>query len=201
MNWLAAVNVKPQRKVYLVPVGKVDKPVLDILTRELPQRFHLPVAVAPQIPVPKKAYDKKRSQYLSTTILKELKKRLPRDAEKALGIVDKDLFVPRLNFVFGEAELGGRAAVIALPRLRQEYYGLKANQKLFLARTLKEAVHELGHTFGLKHCADPKCVMHFSNSLRDTDIKLPDFCSRCQSLGRLPKGSSTRATDDEPLQQ
>lgn len=82
--------------------------------------------------------------------------------------------------VFGEAELGGYFAIISLARLRQSFYGLPEDKHLFLERTIKEAVHELGHTYGLSHCPDPECVMHFSNSLMDTDRKKPSFCSRCQ---------------------
>jgi archaemetzincin len=68
-----------------------------------------------------------------------------------------------------------------LPRLRQEFYGLNTNKSLFYQRIIKEAVHELGHAFGLKHCNNPMCVMHFSNSLPDTDIKQNSFCDICRT--------------------
>jgi len=97
-----------------------------------------------------------------------------------LGIVDVDLYMPELNFVFGEADVTHGVSVISLVRLRQEYYGLPKNEKLFLERALKEAVHKLVHTYRLGHCGDTGCIMHFSNSLRDTDIKGPDFCPRCK---------------------
>jgi archaemetzincin len=199
MAWWAFANEGQQQKIYLTPVGTLEKQVLDHLQKELPQRFGFSCAVTPEIPIPEKAYNPERRQYLSTALLRELKKKMPKDTKKRLGIVDKDLHVPELNFVFGEAELRGKAAVIALPRLRQEYYRLKPNQKLFLARTLKEAVHELGHTFGLRHCPNPKCVMHFSNSLRDTDVKNPEFCEKCQP--KLESRKPDKSTpDSQPLQ-
>jgi archaemetzincin len=100
--------------------------------------------------------------------------------ERVVGIADVDLYVPRLNFVFGEADVGAGTAIVSLCRLRQEYYGLAPDEALFLERATKEIVHELGHTFGLGHCPNNKCVMHFSNSLADTDLKEAYFCNECR---------------------
>lgn len=86
-----------------------------------------------------------------------------------------------LNFVFGLADRATARAIIALPRLRQSFYGLPDDIALFRERAIKEAVHELGHTFGLGHCRDRRCVMAFSNSLADTDRKGQEFCERCQA--------------------
>ena len=100
----------------------------------------------------------------------------PGSGDRVLGLVDMDIFAHELNFVFGEADVAGGKALISLKRLRQEFYGLPKNENLFRERALKEAVHELGHTYGLRHCPNPACVMHFSNSLHDTDLKGWDFC-------------------------
>ena len=100
--------------------------------------------------------------------------------DKCLGIVDLDLYSPGLNFIFGEADINSGVAIISLCRLRQECYGLPQDEGLLIDRTIKEAVHELGHTYHLSHCGDTKSVMHFSNNLADTDIKSASFCSKCQ---------------------
>ena len=84
-----------------------------------------------------------------------------------------------LNFVFGEADPENGRAVISLKRLYPSFYGQSDNEKLFQERTLKEAVYELGHTYGFPHCPDPQCVMHFSNSIADTDRKSLEFCKSC----------------------
>jgi archaemetzincin len=105
---------------------------------------------------------------------------LPQDALRVLGITAVDLYVPQLNFVFGEARLGGPSAVISTHRLRPEFYGQLPDEKLFLRRVEIEAVHELGHTFGLGHCPKVCCVMHFSNNIADTDRKGPLFCDDCR---------------------
>jgi archaemetzincin len=100
---------------------------------------------------------------------------------KLLALCNFDAYSSGLNFVFGQAHMKGKVAAIYLPRLKQEFYGLEKNEKLFLQRVVKEAVHELGHAFGLGHCSIQLCVMHFSNSLADTDAKAKDFCQNCSS--------------------
>jgi predicted Zn-dependent protease len=99
-----------------------------------------------------------------------------------LGICNFDAYSSGLNFVFGQASLTGGVAAIYLPRLRQEFYGLGADKSIFIERVLKEATHEVGHTLGLNHCPKRSCVMHFSNSLADTDRKAKDFCNVCRDI-------------------
>ena len=77
--------------------------------------------------------------------------------------------------MFGIASPGG-ACLVSTARLLAG-----ADEVLFRARLLKEAVHELGHTLGLEHCADPGCVMHFSNRLADTERKGDVYCNRCEA--------------------
>lgn len=118
----------------------------------------------------------RRGQYSAERILQRLEVRA---TGRTLGVVDRDLYVPDLNFVFGLADTIGRRAVVALPRLRQRFYGLADDEALFHERAAKEAVHELGHTYGLGHCRNRRCVMAFSNSLGDTDRKERRFCATC----------------------
>jgi archaemetzincin len=164
--------------ILLVPVGEIDKKVIERLQSDLGKIFNKQVEAGQGMPHPDYAYNKKRNQYLSTAILKTLMEQKEYMAYgKVLGVVDQDLYVPELNFVFGEA--GQKAAVISLTRLRQEFYRLPQDQNLYHKRALTEAVHELGHTYGLGHCRNPHCVMFFSNSLTDTDRKGPEFCPEC----------------------
>jgi archaemetzincin len=167
--------------LYVVPIGDVRGEILDHLCRELEETFGLNCLLADPLAHPAPAYHRGREQYLSTYILQQRAQLELRHAFRVLGVADLDLFVPELNFVFGQAVKGGRSAVIGLPRLRQSFYGLPDDDGLFRQRVVKEAVHELGHTLGLNHCPNNACVMCFSNSLGDTDFKERGFCPRCRS--------------------
>ncbi|MFB0527688.1 MAG: archaemetzincin family Zn-dependent metalloprotease [bacterium] len=167
-------------KIYLIPIGDVEKKTLLKLSWTLRKKFEAVFQIGQPLPILEDAYRAERGQYFASLILDELKQNIPEDGEKVLGVIDVDIFVPALNFIFGQADLSGKVALISLTRLREEFYGSSKNEKLFLNRAVKEAVHELGHTFGLRHCGNPKCVMYFSNSLRDTDIKEADFCEQCR---------------------
>lgn len=179
-------------KIYLIPIGKVDFKVLEGLKSSLEEKFHLEVVIGKTLPKPDYAYNRKRDQYHSSPILDNLSRNVPSGAYRVLGVTELDLYVLNLNFIFGQAQMGrkvpwgprpftgGRVALISLARLREEFWGRRPNGKLLKERALKEAVHELGHTLGLEHCPNPKCVMHFSNSLQDTDIKGTWFCPECE---------------------
>lgn len=164
--------------IVLVPIGEVDRDVIERLKDDLGKIFNTKISVSKEMPEPDYALNKKRNQYLSTAILNTLIKQKGSAYEKILGVVDHDLYVPQLNFVFGEASR--EVAVISLTRLRKGFYGLPEDRELFYKRALTEAVHELGHTFGLGHCNNPRCVMFFSNTLADTDRKGYEYCTSCK---------------------
>ena len=165
-------------KITLKPLGDIADEIMEELKDRVGGIFHCPVEIQAGLGDLTQACDPQRKQYLSSALLAAHGK-TGRD-ERVVGIADVDLYVPRLNFVFGEANIASGTAIVSLYRLRQEYYGSAPDEALFLERAAKEIVHELGHTFGLGHCPNNKCVMHFSNSLADTDLKKAHFCNMCR---------------------
>jgi archaemetzincin len=143
--------------------------------------FPLPIRRLPAIAVPEGAYDAKRQQYQSVEIMKLLARSAPRDASRVLGVTDVDLAIPMLSFLFGQAQFDGPVAIVSLCRLHQEFYGLPAQEKLLRERTVKETLHELGHTFGLVHCSDPNCAMSLATHIELVDSKREKYCVRCGS--------------------
>jgi len=170
-------------KIGILRIGKIDSHVVDRIQENLSMTFRkstcLLIAEAP--PVPQEAFDKARRQYSSNNMLSIVRNYAKKEKtiDRILGIVNIDIYVPNLSFVFGEAECPGKAALISLWRLKPEFYGDLLNNELVIERSTKEAVHELGHTLGLEHCHNPFCVMHFSNSIFETDRKQSLFCNKC----------------------
>ncbi len=175
--------------VDLVPIFlSGSSELLRRLAVAIERTFALPAEVHPPWFDPERAYDPARGQYDSTHLLAALRTSPRPDAARVVGVAAVDLFVPVLTYVFGEAQLGGRAAVLSTHRLRPEVYGLPADEDLVAERAEKEALHELGHTWGLRHCHEPDCVMRASTYVEEIDLKPAGLCERCWEAVR---GQST----------
>ena len=173
------------RIISLVPIGRVDRAHLDSLAEGLASRLRVACSIQPDGLAPDFAYNPLRRQYHSSEILKRLLQDAPLDCWRVLGITEADLYIPILTFVFGEAQLSDTGAVVSLHRLRQEFYGMPADPQLLAERLTKESLHELGHTFGLRHCSDYRCVMSPSHGVERIDLKLAAFCAACAAaIGR-----------------
>ena len=177
-------------ELYILPLRFSDSDLLGDLSWALSEVFKLPVSIYQETFSLKEGHDPVRNQFNSTWILSQLLKQTIEESGKILGVTSVDLYVPVLTFVFGEAQLEGKAAVVSSYRLRDELYGLPRNPTRLKERLEKEAIHELGHTFGLIHCRDPNCVMHACTYAEEIDYKSKNFCSTCSALLESRKGSS-----------
>ncbi len=121
-------------------------------------------------------FDNDRGQYDAVKIIQQIEQsHIP----LTLVCTSVDLYIPIFTFVFGLAKLNGRVAVISSHRLENKYYGLPDDDETLGNRLLKEALHELGHLSGLRHCPQYDCVMTSSATAEDIDVKSALFCSSC----------------------
>jgi archaemetzincin len=161
-------------------VGQVDPGILAELSHALDEALGLEVRPGPRLPIPADAWQPVRRQYDAARMLRDVAAAFPAGAAKILALTEVDLFHPILTFLYGQAQLGGSAALVSLARLRQDFYGLPPQPALAVRRLRKEALHELGHTFGLTHCRDSSCAMALSTSLDQLDVKNDSFCHTCR---------------------
>ncbi len=190
---------KADIRLQIVPVGAIDPGVLEMLRQGIAGVLPADVRFGEVLEPRAGAYDAKRGQYSAEAILNDLAARTSGELSgPVLGVADCDLYVPNLTFVFGAAL--GPAALISITRLKQEFYSLKADRDMLYTRMMTEAVHEIGHSYGMRHCFDPGCVMFFSRTIGDTDRKGFDFCETCrETMSRLSKPLLEISEDDPRL--
>ena len=179
--------------IYILPINFSEKNLLDSLSDALKDAFKLPVSILNQYFSLEGGRDPVRNQYNSTWILSQILKIAPDESCKVLGVTSVDLYIQVLTYVFGEAQLVGKAAVVSAYRLRNELYGLPKNPQRLKERLVKEAIHELGHTFGIIHCREPECIMYSTTYAEEIDFKSKNFCKACSS--RLEEGKKKTNLD------
>ena len=172
--------------ICIMAIGNIPKDILDYIAIGVEKKMGLATKILKSnISLLKNAFSISRKQFLASKIIKEILRKVPKDCVKVLGILDYDIYTPIFTFIFGQSQFNGEASVISLHRLRQEFYHLPGNEDVFFERALKESLHELGHNFGLAHCEDERCVMHFSNNVIKIDRKEINFCNSCNKYLRL----------------
>jgi len=178
------------RIIYLQKIGKLDQSYLINLRSQLEREFNefnIRVKInKDQITLSDLEYDKSKEQFNASKILKKIKREfLSKEYFRILGIIDEGVYSKKYDLVFGFANMRTGVAIISLTPLRESFYKKTSilyrkheAEKDIEDRVFKEAMHELGHTFGLNHCNN-LCVMRFSNNLKETDEKFPEFCNFC----------------------
>jgi len=171
--------------IHLVPLslesgeGLPELSLLDRLSAAIARALGVSVRVETEPVFVDGQHDERRNQVWSTAVLAELDRREKRPKTVVLGVTGLDLYVPVLTFVFGEAQLGGTCAVVSAHRLRNEYYGVPGDEAVLVERLLKETLHEFGHTQGLRHCAEWRCVMSSAHAVERIDLRAAAYCRDC----------------------
>jgi archaemetzincin len=178
-------------RIGLVPIGEIPRITSKSIAAHILGYLDLDVDILPALPHPTYAHDQKRVQYDAGAILKAMESEPFHGHARLIGVLDVDLFIPILTYVFGEAKQGGRCALVSVHRLKKNTDGSTAPLFLQLERSAKVALHELGHLLDLHHCVDGRCLMHFSGDLEDLDKVPLYFCRYCSvflgdALQKLP---------------
>jgi archaemetzincin len=166
----------------LVPLGHVDLQMLQHLRTAIAEFLSLPVRILPPRPLPPNTYHLPRNQYHSTQLLEYLLVEDHDGAFRVLGITTADLYIPIFTFVFGEAQLDGKAAIISTFRPGGGADNLQPGPPIVMERLIKLSLHELGHTFNLPHCREEGCLMGFAANLEILDRKNVELCEYCRIL-------------------
>ena len=163
-------------------IGNLDAAVLDEAKHLVEKLFACEAQRPARLEIPAGSFDARRRQHSSVEFMLSLARGGFGSAERVIGLTECDLFIPMLTFVFGQAQLRGRVALVSLARLRQEFYGAEPDPELLGSRLRKEIGHELGHSFGLIHCPDRGCLMSLATSIQEVDRKTDDFCQSCRRV-------------------
>ena len=167
--------------IIISPIGDFTQELLDLISAEIKRIYAFPTEIQPLLTDIEFAFHPNRQQYHSTPILEKLARKAPAGAIKVLALTQVDLFIPILTHVYGEAQLGGKACIVSTIRLNEGHQS-QNTQEPYLGRIIKEAIHELGHTFKLRHCREDTCLMHYCRNEGDVDRKSNQFCRYCKVL-------------------
>ena len=172
---------RTQNTILISPIGEFADELVRAVSTEIERAFGFATETGAILDDISFALDQNRQQYHSTMILDHLAAGMPEHCLRVLAITQVDLFIPILTHVYGEAQLGGAASIVSTFRLNESGSAMNITPK-FKERIVKEAIHELGHTFNLRHCPEHTCIMHYCRNEEDVDRKSDELCRYCKIM-------------------
>lgn len=191
--------------INILVLNDISRSILRFLARGLTVRFDSEVKISRHMIIPSRLFNQQKGQYDARRLLGFLTENMTIREVRGinLAVFDRDLFAGSLDFVFGLSSCFPRICVISLLRIHPHYgrdyfseqlqkrkagrfpLAVKrltgSEKKTYHERILKEAVHGIGHTFGLTHCRDRSCIMYPSEDIGLIDGKGTEFCDLCRS--------------------
>lgn len=186
-------NIRPNEEIIIgiQPIGYVNPAYINEIKDQIELSYSMKVVVNPSVPIPSSAFvNIKSPRYRADKLLNFLDSVKADTITKLVGVLEKDISFTKRNSaglvkqpyntyldfgIFGLGRIPGSVCVLSTYRLKS------TNGKLLISRLRKISVHELGHTFGLKHCPTKKCVMNDANeSIKTIDNAGFDLCSNCK---------------------
>jgi archaemetzincin len=170
--------IRDETIIGILPVGAVPELILKIIASNIEVHLNLPSEILPFFGPPADALDKRRQQYDAGKMLQAFSVLELEGFKKVVAVCMQDLFIPILTHVHGEAQQGGKFAIVSLFRLQTDKMLSKLTSSVY-ERAVKVTLHEIGHLFNLLHCEDKHCLMHFSSTLDELDATPIYFCRYC----------------------
>jgi len=179
---ISAQSGIPGKQVLLIqPLGK-ELPDEDMASvkQALVEFYDVQIRVLPRVNLPEQAYYQPRRRYRAEKILPFLLDRLPSDGDRILGLTGVDISTGKGSIkdwgIVGLANLGGKGCIISTFRCQKRSLGRVPAPSLLA----KVAVHEVGHTLGLRHCTTMGCLMEDADGLISTRDREFDICGLCR---------------------
>ncbi|MEI6748755.1 MAG: archaemetzincin [Bacteroidota bacterium] len=123
--------------ITLISFGNFEKCFLEKLAEAVKHEFNCSADIQETRVDLSEFYDPGRRQYNGDKLLREVIFLNIPGSFKTIGLFNVDLFIPILTYIFGQAQLGGRAAIASLFRLNNEQYGMKSDDSFLLYRLKK----------------------------------------------------------------
>lgn len=171
----------PDAVVALCALGEFPAPLLDAIERGLRAELRATVVRSAAVALPASAWYAPRGRYRAERLLETLHGLIRPPATRILGVTERDISTTAHGVhdwgVLGLGDLGGTACVISTWRCRRT--ARDAAQADF--RMVTTCIHEVGHTLGLEHCPDPRCLMTDARgSVLTVDRTSGHLCERCR---------------------
>ena len=175
---------KTKHRIALLPFNGVDTYLVSKIRKGVENKLNVLVTVLDPIHLPDHAFYKPRQRYIADSLLVFLEEVNAQRYEKIIGLTTKDISTRKKAYenwgVLGLGYCPGKACIVSTFRAGKK----KVSPKDFERRMVTLSLHELGHTYGLEHCAVSDCLMKDAQgkmALDDGD----SYCENCSYYLRL----------------
>ena len=175
-------------RIGLLRLGHFDDYYFAQAKKEIAQFYHAEVVDLGEKALPELAYYAPRNRYRADKLIAWLWETRPDSVDYIMGLTASDISHTKGDIadygIMGLAYNPGRSGVVSMFRV-----GKGAKGKAQVAdRYSKLVLHELGHNFGLAHCANAKhCLMRDAcGTVKTLDSEAKLVCEKCKArLGKL----------------
>lgn len=172
-----------RHSIAIVPFTGIDTGLVNEIREGLRKKLTADITISGKEDLPLSAFYVSRKRYIADSLLYFLRGSNRNKSEKVIGITAVDISTrkkPYINWgVMGLGETPGVACVISSYRVMKSVQDRQRQVKRMIILSL----HELGHTYGLDHCADALCIMRDAKGKTDLDRTLT-FCPSCGNFLR-----------------